>query len=209
MILLGKSGSSLIRGGIFWGIVSSFGGSRLDKIERDILTRVRKRLSASSAVLDVGCGIGNLARAIAPYVRKVVAVDPVEGMIERANMIGGLPNLEFQVKTLDMCLNNGGVYSAVLCTHVLQYVDKPDEFLRNIAKLSDDGLVMIAVACLGERRSLLASIISLMGAIGIMPRFHQLTFLDVRSIIELSGLNIVDFDILDKDMNIIWAVCKK
>ena len=46
------------------------------------LLRERFRLSETSRVLDLGCGTGQIALKVAPYVSEVIAVDPQEDMLK-------------------------------------------------------------------------------------------------------------------------------
>lgn len=53
--------------------------------------------AATARALDVGCGAGHLAFALAPHVRQVIAVDPSPGMlatVRQAALARGLPNID-------------------------------------------------------------------------------------------------------------------
>lgn len=56
-------------------------------------------LAAGGAVLDLGCGIGDLARRVAPHVERVDAVDFSAAMVTRGKQLegGDRPNLHWQV----------------------------------------------------------------------------------------------------------------
>jgi SAM-dependent methyltransferase len=58
---------------------------------------VLARLASGGAVLDVGCGPGDLARPLARRVERVDAVDPSEAMLERGRTLpgGNAPNLRW------------------------------------------------------------------------------------------------------------------
>ena len=50
----------------------------------------------NSTVLDIGCGIGRVAKYVAPRVRKIWCVDISRIMLKRARkFVGSLPNVEF------------------------------------------------------------------------------------------------------------------
>jgi SAM-dependent methyltransferase len=51
-------------------------------------------LGESSTLVDLGAGTGILAAAVAPFVRRVVAVDPSPAMLERARERGGFDVVE-------------------------------------------------------------------------------------------------------------------
>ena len=54
-------------------------------------------IGLDSDVLDVGCGIGRVAAALAPLVHSVVATDVSTAMIEEARRRSSFPNLRFAV----------------------------------------------------------------------------------------------------------------
>ena len=42
-----------------------------------------------NSLLDIGCGPGTVARALAPHFQHVVGLDPSDGMIQNARLLGG------------------------------------------------------------------------------------------------------------------------
>jgi ubiquinone/menaquinone biosynthesis C-methylase UbiE len=42
-----------------------------------------------TALLDIGCGPGTAARALAPHFQHVIGLDPSDGMIQTARLLGG------------------------------------------------------------------------------------------------------------------------
>ena len=64
---------------------------------------VLARLAAGGAVLDVGCGPGDLARPLAQRVERVDAVDPSTAMLERGKTLpgGDAPNLRWLLGRLE------------------------------------------------------------------------------------------------------------
>lgn len=67
-----------------------------EEIEREVRAFVQPR--GDEQALDVGCGLGALALALAPHVASVVGIDPHAERIERARRLGAAsPNAEFVV----------------------------------------------------------------------------------------------------------------
>jgi ubiquinone/menaquinone biosynthesis C-methylase UbiE len=80
---------------------SRFGGPGLTLSNRDYLQWIVSQLELSSdaEVLDVAAGTGHLSRAIAPHVRRVVAVDITPEMLAQGRQEAereGLTNLTFE-----------------------------------------------------------------------------------------------------------------
>jgi ubiquinone/menaquinone biosynthesis C-methylase UbiE len=62
------------------------------------LLKTKFRLNGKSRALDLGCGTGQVALALAPHVAKVVAVDPMEAMLTAGKELaatGQITNIEW------------------------------------------------------------------------------------------------------------------
>jgi SAM-dependent methyltransferase len=92
------------------------------------------------AVLDVGCGTGDLARPLAPLVGRVDAVDYSEAMIERGKTLpgGGIPSLSWihsPVETVPLA----SPYALVTAGESLHWLDWEIVFPRFVEALSPNG----------------------------------------------------------------------
>jgi SAM-dependent methyltransferase len=70
----------------------------LDRATAEIVARLRKwgLIGADIEVLDIGCGIGRIERALASEVRSITGIDVSPGMIAEARArCGGLANVAF------------------------------------------------------------------------------------------------------------------
>jgi SAM-dependent methyltransferase len=70
----------------------------LDAITEEVVARMREwgLLSADRSVLEIGCGIGRFARALAPAVGSIVGIDVSDRMVEIARArCADLPNATF------------------------------------------------------------------------------------------------------------------
>lgn len=102
---------------------------------------------AGKTVLEVGCGKGRVTLELARHARKVVAVDPDEGLLQAARSLVAAENVEFircggeslafAEKSFDLV-----VYS--LSLHHIP-ADYMQESLRQAAKLLRDGGEMIVI----------------------------------------------------------------
>ena len=101
--------------------------------EDPFFLRVRDAVTRDSTVLDVGAGTGRHTLALAPYVHRVVAVDPSAAMLGMlredidAQRIANVDMveadwLEAEVEPAD----------AVICSHVLYPIADPVLFLRRL-----------------------------------------------------------------------------
>jgi ubiquinone/menaquinone biosynthesis C-methylase UbiE len=79
---------------IFAGTAWYYARYRPDYPEQVFRLLVDKfRLSRNSRVLDLGCGTGQIALKLAPYVAKVVALDPQEDMLKEGKTLASARNI--------------------------------------------------------------------------------------------------------------------
>jgi SAM-dependent methyltransferase len=125
--------------------------------EDDLGLRLLRRLTdRESTVLDVGAGTGRYARAIAPHVRHVVAVEPNAALVEhlRADAASdGLTNVEVVVaRWEDVAVEPADV---VLCSHVLYPHPEVEAFIRKLDAHARRTCLILATANWSEPALLL------------------------------------------------------
>lgn len=122
-----------------------------DPWQRDIETAfVVSSLGRCGAVLEVGCGNGQMTADIAAIAESVRSIDISDEMIQRAASTSGstLPNVKFEVRDiLDGALPSG-VFDAIVCCRVLINMDdrvKQERAVSEFARLLRPGgrLVLI------------------------------------------------------------------
>jgi ubiquinone/menaquinone biosynthesis C-methylase UbiE len=98
------------------------------------------------AVGDLGCGTGQLSASLAPFVRRVVAVDSSPAMLEVARArLGGLPNVETREGELERLPVADGELDAAVIFLVLHYVAEPDQALAEAARALRPGGRLLVV----------------------------------------------------------------
>ncbi|MBM3759503.1 MAG: class I SAM-dependent methyltransferase [Acidobacteria bacterium] len=183
----------------FWDKVSGLSRSSPKEpgpVARKTVNAALEHLSKDSAVLDVGCGSGELTLAIARNVVSAHAVDPSSGMIEVANAkLGeqGAANVVFAQGDLSTLQDRKGTFTAVIAFNVLHYMqDIPEASRQTGALLARDGLFLSSTACMGERRSFLGMLMRLLTRLGIVPSMHFFKLADLTDLIARGGFQITE-----------------
>jgi SAM-dependent methyltransferase len=101
-------------------------------------------LAHGGVVLDVGCGIGELSRRLAPRVERVDAVDVSEPMVERGRALpgGDASNLRWFVGRVETVALDGP-YALALAGDSIHWLDWEVALPRLAGELTDDGVLAI------------------------------------------------------------------
>jgi len=134
----------------------------------------REQLGPDSRILELGCGTGSLALAMAPFAGHLHAMDCSAEMIRIANgkkEAKGVTNVTFQQGTLDDRLPfEAGELDGVWAYSFLHFLDDRPRALRTIFDLLKPGGSFISSnVCLGESWVPYGAIITVMRWFGKAP----------------------------------------
>ena len=97
-------------------------------------------LDPAWVVADLGCGTGHLAQLVAPFVRRVVAVDASAAMLRAARArLKGLENVEVRRGELEALPVEAGSLDAAFLVQVLPYVAEPAAVIAEAARVLRPG----------------------------------------------------------------------
>ncbi len=97
-------------------------------------------LPAEWIVADLGCGTGNGAELISPYVREVIAVDQSRPMLEAARKrLTGLANIRFVDGPLEALPLADASVDAAMCLLVLHHVPEPGDAMAEMKRVIRPG----------------------------------------------------------------------
>ncbi|QDI76894.1 MULTISPECIES: class I SAM-dependent methyltransferase [Leisingera] len=167
---------------------------------RYTLERTRSYLKGSDRVLELGCGTGSTAIALAASAAEITATDLSEGMLkvgrERA-WNAAAANVDFRCcGVLDA---PEGPFDAVMAFNLLHLLPDLEAALASIAaKLPAGGLFISKTPCLGEARGswkywMYSIAIPLMRLAGKAP--GHVDFLDIRTLeaaVQRAGFEIIE-----------------
>src|SRR6185369_13141458 len=79
------------------------------------------RFIQGDSLLDIGCGLGFLARSLSSSVKTVVALDGSSAKIERAKMINAAPNISYLCSMFEDWTTSEP-FDTIVATNLLEHV---------------------------------------------------------------------------------------
>lgn len=128
---------------------------------------------AGSRVLDVGCGGGLLAEALASRGAMVTAIDLAPTMIETARLhaAGSGLSIDYRVQdALELAQQSPNGYDVVCCMEMLEHVADPAAFLGTLGQLVRPGGAVFVSTLNRNVKSFLLAIVGAEYVMGLLPR---------------------------------------
>ena len=95
---------------------------------------------------DLGCGTGQLTETVAPYVRRVIAVDGSAEMLDAARQrLGRFENVDVRKGELEALPINDCELDAAVLSLVLHYSAEPVRTLSEVARVCHPGAKVLVV----------------------------------------------------------------
>lgn len=114
-----------------------------------IVNAIKKINKPNISIIDIGCGNGNISLALGSLGFNVTGVDIDKASIDKANSINTLPNVQFKIADAStFTIDNN--YDAVVCSEVLEHLDKPWELAEQIFKILKPNGVFVATVPNGQ-----------------------------------------------------------
>ena len=159
------------------------------------LDHVRRYLSDTQTVLELGCGTGSTALLLAPQVQHLTATDISAGMIEiaREKASDGPANLAFHTGTpFDVSLEPAS-FDVVLAFNFLHLLPDIPAALRRVAELlKPGGLFISKTACVRDMGMLLPAVIPVMRLVGKAPYVNAIRARDLDAAFPPAGFSLVE-----------------
>ena len=163
------------------------------------LDRARAHLDAEARVLEVGCGTGSTAIALAPSVAAYRATDISVRMVEIARAkpeAQALGHLTFAVEPAGA---PDGPFDAILAFNLIHLLPDPAAGLRRMAaQLRPGGRLISKTPCLGDLSLFLRVAVPAMQWMGKAPAVKFLTARGLDRAAQAAGFDIVETDVLPK-----------
>jgi 2-polyprenyl-3-methyl-5-hydroxy-6-metoxy-1,4-benzoquinol methylase len=168
-------------------------------------------LYPNNTVLDLGCGNGTAAIAIASSVKEINGIDISSKMIELAKGKAKehtVRNIDFMQATIfDEKLQTGS-FDVILCFYLLHLLeDTPRIMLRINDLLKPSGLFISATPCISG--TYFSSLLSPLSKIGLIPMLSAFKQSELLNLITEASFSIVEVECLHKSGNQNFIVAKK
>lgn len=114
-----------------------------------VVRRVAEDWAGARRVLDMGCGVGQLALSLVERFpdMEVTAVDPSPEMIDTARRDRSHPRIDYRLGRVED-VPGDPPFDLAVTTHALPYVEEPVDFLRRLGEVvRPGGGLLLAQAC--------------------------------------------------------------
>lgn len=165
------------------------------------LGRTRSYLNASDRVLEIGCGTGSTASALAGEVADITGTDISERMVQIATekaVTQGVAQVSFEVATALASARKAAAFDVVMGFNILHLVSDLEEVLDTLAREMKSGSLLITkTPCLREpsiglKRFAFGAMIPVMQFFGKAPFVRSLSFQDLEAMLTGAGFKIIE-----------------
>lgn len=184
-----------------------------EETDNKALENTKKHLKNSDIIIDYGCGSGILAIRLARFVKEIHALDISSKMIESGKQRAkgnNIENISFAQTTIFDEKYKRESFDVVLAFNILHLLeDSPKAVQRINELLKPGGLFISETASLGEAKSFLNFIMSIIIKMRILPEVNKLKFADLEDMITKQGFQIIETEVLGEGISTYFVVAKK
>lgn len=151
-------------------------------------------LNPEAEVLELGCGTGSTAIALAPHAAHILATDVSTRMIEIARdkaAAAGIDNVEFEVLDVGEAPMRPGSLDAVLAHSLLHLLEDWHGVITDAHRaLRPGGVLVMSTVCLLDGFGFMRPVAGLGRWFGVLPRLSFFTQVELEDALEAAGFEI-------------------
>lgn len=169
--------------------------SKYNETYNQTIEITKKYLKQTDVVLDYACGTGITTIKLSEYVKKINAIDISEEMIniaiDKSNK-KDIKNIEFDVLDIFDDKYEKNSFDVIMAFNILYFIHDIDKVIKRINELlKPDGLFISATDCLGEKKTFITIMQSLLSKIGIIPYVRSFKISELKKIINEGKFSII------------------
>lgn len=182
------------------------------KAVRGMAAEVARRLPEDAEFLECAAGTGELSLAAAPFVRRVICTDLSLPMLDRAQKKAGkrgISNIEFAQRDLLHLPEPDGTYSAVCAGNVLHLLDRPEDALTELWRVTaPGGVLLLPTFFMGEASPLMNILVALYRLLGFHQK-HSFTRQSYQALFKRLNLPLTELTVIPGRIPVGLAVLQK
>ncbi len=172
----------------------------------------RSYLGPDMRVLEIGCGTGSTAIALAPCVRHILATDVSPRMIEIARgkaEAAQIRNVMFEARDIGELESPGGEYDVIMAHNVLHLVEDMEAAIADSYRmLKAGGVFVTSTAVIGDMTKVFRIILPVGRFLGLIPFVGVFNRAELKQSLTGAGFEI-DHDWLPKKNAAVFIVARK
>lgn len=184
-----------------------------EQTHRQSVENAKKHLHAGDIVLDYGCATGTVAIEIAGQVKEVHGIDISSKMIAAAKRKATerkIENVDFAQTTIFAEKYEKESVDAVLAFNIMHLLDDEPKVVRRINELLKPGGLFISITvCMGEEKSFLRILLSLLTKLGGIPYLQFFKTPELENSITNNNFKIIETEILAHNPTNYFIAAKK
>lgn len=163
------------------------------------------KLRAGDVVLDVAAGTGLVARALAPQVQKVVALDATPAMLEQGRRLSqqeGLTNIVFKEGTAEHLPYPDDSFDIVTCRLGIHHFQQPEVQAKEMVRVCRPGGQVVVIDIASAEDEEVAALHNRLERVRDPSHTRALSPVELRHLAEGCGLGIVRSTMIDLIQNL-------
>lgn len=158
------------------------------------LKMTQEYLKPEMEVLEIGCGTGTTALKHGPFVRRILATDFSEKMVEiaqeKANK-SGVDNVEFRCEAIESISDHNEQYDVIMAHSILHLLeDFEGSLLKLYDRLKPGGYLVSSTACINDMMSFFRYIAPIGYRLRLIPYVNCFGTDDLTEAIKQQGFSI-------------------